>query len=862
MTFFNELLTSYSLLKKRRLHVSLDEVSNIDTHGITWGKLIKMKGADDPQSSVGQTIQKVTDIIGTIFPGARPGQSGDQVTGFNANPPEGAEIIKQFAVTQNAPEKPATTDGGDEGGTATESPGAECGGAITWSGGGFNSYLVSKECKTTHGLKQYFTNEVVRYVFKAKAGEEGGLEGVGANESPEMQEFTSTEVGARLFSYFRDNEEDNSTLPEILKLQTLFSNNDMWGGWGEVRDKNSLFYVMANSLENGEQEAVKLGTLGKLSVGNSIATEDEILGSIHNLADLLPKVTDSLEGSLAPYETLKHIQDNITLVVDEKGKTKLFINTGFSDLGVQLDGGFHEDLIKNIERYNDKVKSDPQTDTLAIRTIDRSNIRSRDTTKDLPTKVIEDISENLDRLLLLMIMGRTEEVNSLFKKLDSKYGENIHRALQAGDAVTTGDFAGTQDAEAWMEAHKNVVDNLPTFPAFVRIASTMREKTVKESGAKAIFRCGGMKGAGKQGLKADQVYIFDDQKKASKHFKKKALPISLGELSDTINISIDDMKKEWGLDKDLNEEAQVYASWESLKYYTSGGLSLGSIKEFHDTVEEAAGFLTGVGSDGKPVEANEKWLENMRDTLRVPDPKSKSGDRGLSVSEQEEVGKVFRKLDEGLGKIDLLLDSESPSVGKEAIRSDLFAALGVDLPDDDSLGKFSENERDQSNYDLKQKYTMGVIQRGLQHREQKVRDKYKHTAAYMVALAAVDRDDALDVVGDVSKAGQKDAVETTRRNDTVREELRGFLASKKPMEDKTIKFKKGHNGFNIAGIGYATATSASKGKHIKQKSGGNVSLTSRQGSKSLLDSTAYSNHDLMNKLLEVQHLIFSNLIKE
>lgn len=852
MKFFNELLSSYSLLKKRKLHITLDEI--IDTHGITWGKLLGMKGAEDPSSSVGQAIQSVTNIIGAIFPGAKPGSQGDAVTGFNANPPEGAELVKQFGIQQEQPEKAAGSNGEGE---TKESPDAACGGAVKWTGGGGRDpYLVKKDCTTSYNLKQYFTNAVVRYVFQAKAGEEGGLEGVGANEAPEMQEFTSTEVGARLFSYFRDNEEDNTTLGDVLKLQTLFSENEMWGRWGDVRDTNSVFSVIANSLENGEKEAVKLGTLGDLSVGDSIATEEEILGAISNLSDLLPKITDSLEGSLAPYETIKHIQDNLTLVVDEKGKTQLFINTGFKDLGVQLDGSQHKDLIENIERYNDKVKADTTTETLAINTIDRSKIRSRNTAGDLSTDVITAISENMDRLLLLMMQGRDSEVKSLYKELDSKYGENIYRALQAGEAVTEGGFAGTQDAEAWIAAHQNVVSNLPTFPTFVRIASSMREETVRKSGAIGIFRCGGMKDAGKQGLKADQVYIFDDQKKANKHFKKKAPQISLGELSDTIGISVDDMKKEWSLDKDWNDETQVFASWESLKFYTGAGITLGSVKEFQDTVSEAADFLSG------DVEANQQWLEAMRDTIRVPDPTSKSGDRGLTEDEQKETGEVFRKIDEGLSLIDTLLDTESPTVGRDEIRKTLFASLGMDLPDDESLGAFSDNERAQANYDLKQKYTTGFIELGLRHKQQRFRDRYKNTAAYMIALAAVDRDNSLDVVGDVTKAGKKDAVETTSRNDTVREELRKFMASKKPMEDGSIRFKKGHNGFNVAGIAYATGTSAYKQKKGGSKVSGSVSITSRKGSKHLLDSTAYSNHDLMDKLLEVQHLIFSNLIKE
>ena len=143
-------------------------------------------------------------------------------------------------------------------------------------------------------------------------------------------------------------------------------------------------------------------------------------------------------------------------------------------------------------------------------------------------------------------------------------------------------------------------------------------------------------------------------------------------------------------------------------------------------------------------------------------------------------------------------------------------------------------------------------------------ESYRHAAAYLMARGAVDRDDALDLVVNPGKAGEEGAVESTKRNKTVREEMRKMMAAPTPQSAlKECEFKE--NGFSIGGLSYRQASSAAvekKGKSDDEiQAGGDISLTSRKGSRED-SSTQYTTTELMNKLLEVQQLMFSQLIKE
>ena len=67
MNFFEDLLTSYGLLKKRKLRIKIDESSRIDeaTSDITYGKLLLIAkhnnpdGEIDPLTAAGKTIQEI-----------------------------------------------------------------------------------------------------------------------------------------------------------------------------------------------------------------------------------------------------------------------------------------------------------------------------------------------------------------------------------------------------------------------------------------------------------------------------------------------------------------------------------------------------------------------------------------------------------------------------------------------------------------------------------------------------------------------------------------------------------------------------------------------------------------------------------
>jgi len=881
MNFFEDLLTSYNLLRKRKLHIQINEGKD-ESKGLTWANLLKMDMT--PGSQAQKAFEEVTTILETLFTGSKPGSMGDKVGAVNL-PGAYTDLVDALQITQPTVEENDTTANGNgkskEGGESKPVNTESCGGPVYAFKLSRNAIIQGENpksgktpCSTTGTFKQDFTNAVLRIVWKGKAAEGLEAEGIGANETPEQQEFTDSTVGSELINIYssEDYKDDDTTLKSLLAIHTLMSRNaELWGDFGDIKDDHSLFAVVAKTIRRGESEGIKLGTLGNLSLESSIATKDEVGGAVSNLLDLIPKLTSPIsdEDGNPKYDNLKILQNNLTLVKDEKGKTLLFIKTGFNDLGIQLDGGLHKDLIEVVTKHNQLVEklSDDAANELIIPTSDREFIRDRSTEGDLSTKYITNVSEQVDTILLLMHLGRHKEAMGVFKDLDKKYGDNIARCLHISEAVTTGKFAGTQDAEAWLAANQTVTATSPNFVGFLRQVSVLRQKTIDESGAIGCFRCGDVVDAGKEGFKSDQVLIFPStakgKKDADKYFKGASKSVSLGELSDLLNISVDKMKKQWGLDPSYDDNTQVNAAWESLKYYTSAGVTLGSVRSLSNTVKETIKQLTGKGGG-----VNQDWLTSLREAVRIP--LKKGGDRALSKVEVGGVRDVLTEISEGLDKIELLTnpDLKSPTLDGDQIRSELIAAVGpmgpqrptdVRVPSDDIVNDWTENTRHQQVYDLNKKYILSKLRQGMELGE----ESHRHTLAYLMARGTIDRDDALDLMVNPGKAGEEGAVESTKRNVTVKKEMRRFMGA--PTTQAALEeceFKE--NGFSIGGLSYKQATSAAIGKKKHKgevQAGGEVSLTSRKGSRED-SSTQYSSKELMNKLLEVQELMFSHLIKE
>ena len=881
-------MTSYNLLKKRKLRIKIDEAKE-NVEGITWNKLLKMDM--EPGTKAREAFDNVTKIMSSLFPNSKPGQAGDKVTGVNI-PGSYKDLVNELGIEQEGTAGGLGLDGDDahHGGDADsdteDNPDkGTCGGSVYARnvGGWANAPIIRGEdskstrggpCETTGIFKQDFTNAVLRIVWKGKAGEGLEAEGIAPNTSPEQQEFTESIIGSELINIYSSDEfkDDETTLKDILAIHTLMSRNlELWGDYGDIKDDHSLFAVIAKTVRRGHAEGIKLGTLGNLSLESSIATREEVAGSVSNLLDLIPKLTSPIsdQDGNPKYDTLKSIQDNLTLLTDEKGNTKLFIRTGFRDLGIQLDGGTHKDLIEMVTKHNQLVEklSDDSAKELIVPTMDREHVRDRSTQGSLSTKTITNVSEQIDTILLLMHLGRHKEAMVIFTDLDKQFGDNIARALHISEAVTTGKLAGTQDAEAWLAANQTITATSPNFVGFLRQVSVLRQKTIKDSGAIGCFRCGDVVDAGKQGFKSDQVLIFPDtakgKKDADRYFKGASRTVSLGELSDLLRVSVEDMKKQWGLDPSYDENTQVNAAWESLKYYTSKGVTLGSVRSLANTVRESIEQL----KDNAPG-VDQDWMTAIRDSIRIPLKNGK--DRPLSKVELGGVRDVLNDISDGLSKIELLTnpDIKSATLDGEQIRSELIAAVGpmgpqlptdVRVPSSDIIDGWLDNTRHQQVYDLNKKYILSKLRQGMELGK----ESYRHTLAYLMARGSVDRDDALDLVVNPAKAGGEGSVESTKRNVTVREEMREMMSASSPREAlKFCKFKE--NGFSIGGLSYRQASSAAveKGNSSDEvQAGGEISLSSRKGSRED-SSIQYTSTELMNKLLEVQQLMFSQLIKE
>ena len=900
MNFFEDLLTSYGLLKKRKLRIKIDESSRIDeaNSDITYGKLLLIAkhnnpdGQVDPSTAAGKTIEEITRRITSVFSGSTPGQSGDSVS---VNLAGDAELVKEFGITQPKSENTeGDTTKSDKSterkpdSAALDSPTTSdesCAGAVYWTARGASNpnrdAIVNKECNTTFQFEQFFTNEVTRWLWQSESGAEVG-EDLGTNA--DYQEFRNTRIGVELQTAFppvRTDEDGNTvldgTLGDLVALYTKFKQDpEKWGRYGDIYDNMSFFGAVSKTMSTGKTFGASLGELGGLKLERSIANPDQIEGAVDNLLNLLPALTNPITDDGNPLvDQLEMIRDNFKLVETVKGKTLLFISDGFGDLGIQFDGGRHKELIDTIKEYNGVVEKldDDHAKTLVIETIDRGLLKTRDTSVK-STAIITNVSENIDRIILLLSLERWEQAKKEYNKLDNEYKKNIGKVLQISDAVYSGEMGTTEIAEEWIEAMSQIEDVSDTFGGFLRVAAQIRGETIKNSGAIAALRTGDAADAGKQGFKADQVLLFsgdkDGEEKAEEYFGSTPDKVALGDIAALIGGKVEDIIKDWGLDSSYDSETEVYAAWDSLKYYTSGNPKLSSTRTYQDTILETLSQLTvgknGMFDDhvpgqkeGRNILLDEKWMSAMRENIRIP--KADGTTRAMRQTEQMAMVDVFEGMRKGLASIDQLLnpDTRTPNLDGDQIRSELMAAVpsdtGLYMPSEDDLGKFSANRKKKREADLKDQFVHGFLRKGLAAND----PRYKHVIAWMFARGAIDRDDCNDVICDVSPT--KRSFKKYKRNKLVRDAVSPMIASDNPLS--FLHFRESGTGFNLGGRGtegVGHGLSYTSGNGIGRD--GSIGLTGRDEPEMDLNSTHYSSKELMNKLLEVQQLMFSHLIKE
>ena len=164
---------------------------------------------------------------------------------------------------------------------------------------------------------------------------------------------------------------------------------------------------------------------------------------------------------------------------------------------------------------------------------------------------------------------------------------------------------------------------------------------------------------------------------------------------------------------------------------------------------------------------------------------------------------------------------------------------------------------------IQQTLLLESVKKGLDSKTQGARDDWKYAAALMMLSPTYDRDNAKDGV----MLPLADQSTSHFRNGTLRNNLAEFLASKHPLNLGKIKFdteqlKIGSLAFKLGSSGSGKEAPKAQVVYSDEEARSLIKANKGQVEKLTRDSIEYSPTELMNKLLEVQQLMFSHLIKE
>jgi hypothetical protein len=257
------------------------------------------------------------------------------------------------------------------------------------------------------------------------------------------------------------------------------------------------------------------------------------------------------------------------------------------------------------------------------------------------------------------------------------------------------------------------------------------------------------------------------------------------------------------------------------------------------------GYETMVSTTVKELkQAEKKSSAYMTDVMRM------SGVQ--TAAQQSAITEAFEELDEGMRAMDGLSGKwSSATLTKEYVRQEFLKTVvpsleGMGLSESD-IGTLTEeagnayqvNKLESVRASLKEKFFRMKIKNGVMAEE----EKWAHVAAFNLVRASYDSNDANDVVVDPLKS----TVSKHKRNLAIKNNVRNFLENPKD----NISFTSKGTGYRIGNLSI-----------VQDKKHNNSDINYSYRKEHQVESFEFSNIELMDKLLEVQQLIFSNLVKE
>lgn len=923
MDFFNDLLTSYALLKKRKLSIVLDEGVSIDTQGQGEAPsyaAILSRGGKNGNAHADEVIKRTDAHMAKVFPGvdvaAMPKPKGEVNDGGSASlqPAMALEpdmkLIAYGAQDQGDTGTESTTNG--DGDKKPAKPKAPCGKGIVWQTKP-NEMVIYRTCKVGGQATSTYRTMVARHFWRGGTNAEDYAE----NIDPWVMYMQNSREGSHLLPLFKDN-------PEVISQLTAL----MRKGWGDGKPKDSfydpekassIFGVLAKTMRTQGQRHINLGTIEDPVIVEAQADELHTLGALQTMVKALDIVIRKpISGDDAEW-----MRKNLFFVTDRYGNKQLYFESG-DGTGVNYTAapGEYDNFLKQFEDYNklvgDTFPDNPES--FQIKEVDRKVIYDHSDAGVKSQKVITEVSEEISAVIQILKSPnskftkeeRAQKASQLYHALQDTYGDNINKVIRAITNLTGEGVALTQDYESLIEAFhtwKNSYHSgetqasvdIDTRKFFAQIERLVTKK-VLEADADFVVRVG--TGGGSYGFKSDQLYLYraDDKTgldRASKFMGgaaggfdatprrfqdivRNGVPkgkLSQKEWEQKGYVAWERAKDLWGIDDD---ELQVYTGYDTLKWSspsdgkneiaTGGGAKLESVAE--QMTVGLTGYLDGTIDTTTPDgQQQHQWIEGMLGLMGTGGERDpKTGDILPGTSHTEQVRDNIKSLRDTNVEMASLQNTTTQTLSVKQVRSELWLSLenspGLDLTKKEIASLVKAGERPSSQEQLLNKQTRLKVERslwfnriktGLSDPGAKVREGWKHTVAMLQLQQAFDTNNAWDTVVD----GFSKQTARHKRNETLKRILAPFMASKDPAD--YIKWSGTKYSFAERGPQGVYGSRLSYGFETKDGTV-DTTFTPDEGywdpPERDLNSTEYSPTELMNKLLEVQQLMFTNLIKE
>jgi len=542
MDFFNDLLTSYALLKKRKLSITLDEGVSIDTQGQgeapSYGA-IRSRGGENGNTHADEVIRRTDEHMAKVFPGvdvaATPKPKGEVNDGGNgalitAPLEPDMKLIKYGAQDQGDTGTESTTNGNGDKKPAKETP--ACGKGIVWQTKP-NEMVIYRTCKVGPQPTSTYRTMVARHFWRGGTNAEDYAE----NIDPWVMYMQNSREGSHLLSLFKDK-------PEVISQLTAL----MRKGWvdGKPQDSfydpekaSSIFGVLAKTMRTQGQRHINLGTREAPVILEAQADEQHTLGALQTMVKALDVI---LRKPISP-DDAEWMKENLFFVTDRYGNKQLYFESG-DGTGVNYTAapGEYANFLKQFEDYNELVGYEfpDNPEDFQITEVDRKVIYDHSDAGVKSQKVITEVSEEISPVIQILKSRnikfsddeRAQKSSQLYHALQDTYGDNINKVIRAVTNLPEEGVALADDYEALIEAfhtwknsyhtpEKDVAAqrskeagrtispqesvDIDTREFFAQIERLVTKK-VLEADADFIIRVG--TGGGSFGFKSDHLYLY------------------------------------------------------------------------------------------------------------------------------------------------------------------------------------------------------------------------------------------------------------------------------------------------------------------------------------------------------------------